>query len=89
MFLEHVELVLSVDVRLCEGGTLATTGAAAVKFTFLGDPALPDFDSLKANLTLSGSVTNTATTAGCCWRTSCRRWRTRRFVERCCVRLAG
>jgi hypothetical protein len=54
-------------VRSGAGGHLFTTstgtgnalGAAAVKFTFLGDPALPDFDSLKAQLTLSASVTNT------------------------------
>jgi hypothetical protein len=54
-------------VRSGENGSLFTTstpgaatlGAAAVKFTFLGDPSLPDFDSLKALLTLSGSSTAT------------------------------
>jgi len=40
-------------------GTATTLGAAAVKFTFLGDPALPDFDNLKANFTLNATVTNT------------------------------
>ncbi|MGZ3377441.1 MAG: hypothetical protein ACXU8S_12660, partial [Phenylobacterium sp.] len=40
-------------------GTANSVGAAAVKFTFLGDPALPDFDALKANFTLQGTVTNT------------------------------
>jgi hypothetical protein len=39
--------------------TGTTLGAAAVKMTFLGDPALPDFDSLKAKLTLNATVTNT------------------------------
>jgi hypothetical protein len=39
--------------------TATSVGAAAVKFTFLGDPALPDFDALKANFTLQGTVTNT------------------------------
>ncbi|MGZ6018130.1 MAG: PEPxxWA-CTERM sorting domain-containing protein [Phenylobacterium sp.] len=39
--------------------TSNTLGAAAVKFTFLGDPSLADFDHLNAALTLSGSVTNT------------------------------
>jgi len=36
-----------------------TLGAAAVRFSFLGTPALADFDSLNAALTLSGTVTNT------------------------------
>ncbi|MGZ3377451.1 MAG: PEPxxWA-CTERM sorting domain-containing protein [Phenylobacterium sp.] len=54
-------------VRNGDSGKLFTTatptansvGATAVKFTFLGDPALPDFDSLKANFTLSANVVNT------------------------------
>ena len=55
-------------VRSGEGGHLFTTstgssssvGAAAVKFTFLDDPALPDFDGLKANFTLNANVVNVA-----------------------------
>ncbi|MGZ3376116.1 MAG: PEPxxWA-CTERM sorting domain-containing protein [Phenylobacterium sp.] len=51
-------------VRSGKSGHLFTTstasanslGAAAVKFTFLDDPALPDFDSLKANFTLNANV---------------------------------
>lgn len=39
--------------------TGTTLGAAAVKFTFLGDPALPDFDNLKANFTLNATVSHT------------------------------
>lgn len=37
--------------------TATTLGAAAVKFTFLGDSALTDFDGLNANFTLSATVT--------------------------------
>ncbi|MGZ3402392.1 MAG: PEPxxWA-CTERM sorting domain-containing protein [Phenylobacterium sp.] len=53
-------------VRNGAGGSLFTTatatgttlGAAAVKFTFLGDPALSDFDALSAKLTLSATASN-------------------------------
>jgi hypothetical protein len=38
--------------------TATTLGATAVKFSFLGDPGLADFDGLKANFTLSASVTS-------------------------------
>lgn len=55
-------------VRSGESGHLFTTstatssslGAAAVKFTFLDDPALPDFFNLKANFTMNANVVNTA-----------------------------
>lgn len=54
-------------VRNGNGGSLFTTatatgtalGAAAVKFTFLGDPSLADFDALNAKLTLSATAINT------------------------------
>ena len=39
-------------------GTADTAGAAAVRFTF-SDPALPDFDGLRAAFTLGATVTDT------------------------------